>query len=78
MFSVQDMGTGPESVSATSGRIVRVVQSFYQVNINSTLVTEQLVAAFSSQISQLTSQPLSPEAQLHWNQQLQDMQLQNR
>nr|XP_040057060.1 ATP-binding cassette sub-family A member 12 [Gasterosteus aculeatus aculeatus] len=77
-MNMSDMGTGPESVSATSGRIVRVVQSFYQVNINSTLVTEQLVAAFSSQISQLTSQPLSPEAQLHWNQQLQDMQLQNR
>lgn len=78
MFPVQHMGVGPMTVNATSARIVRTVQSLYQVSINSTLVTEQLIAAFFSQLSKLASQPLSPEAQLHWYKQLQDMQLQNR
>ncbi|KAL6100670.1 abca12 [Pungitius sinensis] len=77
-MNISDMGAGPLSVSAASAGILRIVQSFYQVNINNTLVTEQLIATFSSQLSQLRSQPLSPEAQLHWYQQLQEMQLQNR
>lgn len=66
------------TVSAAAARIVRTVQSLYQVNINSTLVTGKLISAFFSQLSQLAGRPLSPEAQLHWYKQLQDMQLQNR
>ncbi|KAM8855240.1 uncharacterized protein abca12 [Spinachia spinachia] len=76
-MNVSDMGAGPMSASAASARIVGIVQSLYQANVNRTLVTEQLIADFSSQISELTSQPLSPEAQHHWYQQLQDVQLQN-
>lgn len=66
------------TVNATAARIVRAVQSYYQVSMNHTLVTQQLIMAFSSQLSMLAGQPLSPEAQLHWYNQLQHMQLQNR
>ncbi|XP_040913792.1 ATP-binding cassette sub-family A member 12 [Toxotes jaculatrix] len=71
------MGVGPMTVSATAARIVKAIQSLYQVDVNQTRVTEQLIVAFSSQFSMLAGQPLSPEAQLYWYKQLQDMQLQN-
>nr|XP_046260291.1 glucosylceramide transporter ABCA12 [Scatophagus argus] len=71
------MGVGPMTVNATAARIVEAVQSLYQVSINHTLVTQQLIMTFSSQLYVLTGQPLSPEAQLHWYSQLQNMQLQN-
>ncbi|XP_078117794.1 uncharacterized protein abca12 isoform X3 [Sander vitreus] len=73
----QHIGVGPMTVSTTAARIVMAVQSLYQVNINSTLATEQLSISFFSQLSQLAGQPLSPEAQLYWYKQLQDMQWQN-
>ncbi|XP_042350102.1 glucosylceramide transporter ABCA12 [Plectropomus leopardus] len=76
-MNMSHMGVGPMTVSATAARIVRSIQSLYQVNINSTLVTAQLIEAFFSQLSELAGQPLSPEAQLHWYNQLQDMQMQN-
>lgn len=78
MLSVQHMDVGPMTVSATAARIVKTVQSLYQVSVNQTLVTEQLITAFCSQFSTLAGQPLSPEAKLYWYKQLQDMQLQNR
>ncbi len=78
MLSLQHMGVGPMTVSATAARIVKTVRSLYQVSINRTLVTEQLIMAFSRQLSMLVGQPLSPEAELYWYKQLQDMQLQNR
>ncbi|XP_044222425.1 glucosylceramide transporter ABCA12 [Thunnus albacares] len=68
---------GPMTASAAAAKIVKSVQSLYQAYINRTLVTEQLIMAFSSQFTALAGQPLSPEAQLHWYMQLQDMQLQN-
>uniref|UniRef100_A0A8C3AW17 ATP binding cassette subfamily A member 12 n=1 Tax=Cyclopterus lumpus TaxID=8103 RepID=A0A8C3AW17_CYCLU len=77
-MNTSHMGVGPMTVNATSARIVRTVQSLYQVNMNSTVVAEQLIANFVSQLSKLASQPLSHEAQLHWYKQFQDMQLQNR
>ncbi|XP_068590097.1 glucosylceramide transporter ABCA12 [Cebidichthys violaceus] len=73
-MNMSHMGVGPMTVSATSARIVRTVQSLYQVNINSTLVAEQLFTALYSQLSKLAGQPLSPEAQLHWYKQRQDIQ----
>ncbi|XP_034416854.1 ATP-binding cassette sub-family A member 12 isoform X2 [Cyclopterus lumpus] len=76
-MNTSHMGVGPMTVNATSARIVRTVQSLYQVNMNSTVVAEQLIANFVSQLSKLASQPLSHEAQLHWYKQFQDMQLQN-
>lgn len=78
ILSIQHMGVGPMAVSDAAARIVSTVQSLYQVSVNQTLVTEQLIRAFSNQLSMLASQPLSPEAQLYLNKQLQDMQLQNR
>lgn len=78
MLSVQHMGVGPMTVNATADRIVKAVQFLYQASMNRTLVALQLFMNFSSQFSNLTGQPLSPEAQLHWYQQLQNVQLQNR
>nr|XP_054603018.1 glucosylceramide transporter ABCA12 isoform X2 [Nothobranchius furzeri] len=65
------------SASATADRIVETMQSLYEVGINQTLVIQQFITAVSSQISGLTGLPLSPEAQLYWSMQLQDMQLQH-
>lgn len=76
-LNMNHMSVGPMTVNATAARIVRAVQSYYQVSMNHTLVTQQLIMAFSSQLSMLAGQPLSPEAQLHWYNQLQQMQLQN-
>ncbi|XP_040004739.1 ATP-binding cassette sub-family A member 12 [Xiphias gladius] len=76
-LNMSHMDVGPMTVSATAARIVKTVQSLYQVSVNQTLVTEQLITAFCSQFSTLAGQPLSPEAKLYWYKQLQDMQLQN-
>lgn len=78
MLSVQHMGVGPTTVNAMAERIVKTIQFLYQANMNHTLVAQQLFMNLSSQFSNLTGQPLSPEAQLHWHQQLQNIQLQNR
>uniref|UniRef100_A0A3Q1H078 ABC transporter domain-containing protein n=1 Tax=Anabas testudineus TaxID=64144 RepID=A0A3Q1H078_ANATE len=77
-LNTSHMGVGPMTVSDAAARIVSSVQCLYQVNVNRTLVTEQLIWAFSNHLSMLASEPLSPEAQLYWNNQLQDMQWQNR
>lgn len=66
------------TVSAIAARIVKAVQSLYEVNNNHTLVIEQFITAFYSKLSVLGDQPLSHNAQLHWYKQLQAMQLQNR
>uniref|UniRef100_A0A7N6BK81 ABC transporter domain-containing protein n=1 Tax=Anabas testudineus TaxID=64144 RepID=A0A7N6BK81_ANATE len=76
-LNTSHMGVGPMTVSDAAARIVSSVQCLYQVNVNRTLVTEQLIWAFSNHLSMLASEPLSPEAQLYWNNQLQDMQWQN-
>uniref|UniRef100_A0A7N9AV98 ATP-binding cassette, sub-family A (ABC1), member 12 n=1 Tax=Mastacembelus armatus TaxID=205130 RepID=A0A7N9AV98_9TELE len=63
----------PLGGSATAARIVTTIESLYQVIVNQTLVIDQLVKAFSNQLSVLTGQPLTPEAQLYWHKQLQDL-----
>lgn len=78
MFSVQHMGVGPMTVSATAARIVKSVQSLYHANMNSSIVSQQLIMVIVSQLSGLTGQSLSPEAELYWYKQLQDVQLLNR
>uniref|UniRef100_A0A3Q1F1V9 ATP-binding cassette, sub-family A (ABC1), member 12 n=1 Tax=Acanthochromis polyacanthus TaxID=80966 RepID=A0A3Q1F1V9_9TELE len=64
--------------NSTAARIVKAVRSLYQVSINHTVVIEKFMMTFSKQLSMLTSQPLSPEAELYLYKQLQDMELQNR
>lgn len=75
---VQHTDMGSISANATAARIVKTVQSLYHVNINQSAVIEQFIYTFSSQLDMLAGQPLSPEAQLYWYWQLQNMQLQNR
>ncbi|XP_073329250.1 uncharacterized protein abca12 [Pagrus major] len=76
-MNMSHMGVRPMTVNATAARIVKTVQSLYQVNINNTLMTEQFIMAFCSQLTKLTGQPLNPEAQHRWLKQLQAMQLQH-
>lgn len=78
MLSVQQEGVGPMTVNATAARIVKILQSFYQANVNRTYVTERLIMTFSSQCSILLGQPLTPQAQLHWYNQLQSLYLETR
>uniref|UniRef100_A0A3P8QCK2 ABC transporter domain-containing protein n=1 Tax=Astatotilapia calliptera TaxID=8154 RepID=A0A3P8QCK2_ASTCA len=68
---------GPTNVSDTAARIVETVKSLYQVNTNNVIVINQFVMNFSNHISMLVEQSMSPEEQLYWQNQLQDMQLQN-
>uniref|UniRef100_A0A3Q3MYZ7 ATP-binding cassette, sub-family A (ABC1), member 12 n=2 Tax=Mastacembelus armatus TaxID=205130 RepID=A0A3Q3MYZ7_9TELE len=75
--NMHDMDVEAMTVKATAARIVTTIESLYQVIVNQTLVIDQLVKAFSNQLSVLTGQPLTPEAQLYWHKQLQDLQLQN-
>ena len=72
------MGVGRMEVNATAARMAETMQALYHVIVNQSLVTEQLISAFSKQLGMLAGRPLSPEAQLYWNRQLQDVQLQNR
>lgn len=75
--SLQQMMMGPAGVRDTAERIVEAAQSLYQVNINRTLVVNQFITNVSARLSVLAGQSVSPEAQLHWLQQLQDIQLQD-
>ncbi|XP_074551456.1 uncharacterized protein LOC141808680 [Halichoeres trimaculatus] len=76
-MNMSHIGARPMMVNATAARIVRTLQSVYQVSINRTFVARKLIMAFSNQLSMLTGHPLSPEAQKHWIKQLQEMELQN-
>ncbi|KAK2839662.1 hypothetical protein Q5P01_013402 [Channa striata] len=76
-LNITHTGAGPVTVKATAVRIVNTLQSVYQAGVNQTLVTEKLIWAFANQLTVLASQPLSPEAELYWKNQLQDMQLDN-
>ncbi|XP_010792461.1 uncharacterized protein [Notothenia coriiceps] len=76
-MNTSHMGVGPMTVSATAARIVKSVQSLYHANMNSSIVSQQLIMVIVSQLSGLTGQSLSPEAELYWYKQLQDVQLLN-
>lgn len=78
MLPVQHMGVGPMDQNATAARMVEALRALYRVSLNQYHAVEQLVTNISSQLFLLTGQPVSQEAQLHWVQQLQKLQLQNR
>ncbi|XP_034059961.1 ATP-binding cassette sub-family A member 12 [Gymnodraco acuticeps] len=77
LMNTSHMGVGPMTVSATAARIVKSVQSLYHANMNSSIVSQQLIMVIVSQLSGFTGQSLSPEAELYWYKQLQDVQLLN-
>ncbi|XP_041662328.1 ATP-binding cassette sub-family A member 12 [Cheilinus undulatus] len=76
-LNMSHMNMGPMTVDATAERIVKTLQSIYQVSLNRSYVAQDLIMAFSSHLSMLTGRPLSAEAQLHWLKQLQKMQMLN-
>lgn len=78
MLSEQHMGVGPMALNATAARMVDALEAVYRIILNQSHIIEQLVMNISTQFFLLSGQPLSHEAQLHWVQQLQRLQLQNR
>lgn len=78
MLPEQHMGVGPMALNATAARMVGALQAVYRVSLDQSLAMEHLIMNISSQFFLLSGQPLSQEAQLHWIQQLQMLQLQNR
>lgn len=78
MPTEQHMGVEPMALNATAAMIVNAVRSIYQVSLIQDQAVEQLVMNISSQFVLLSGRPLSHEALLHWFQQLQKLQLQNR
>lgn len=78
MSPEQHMGVGTMALNATAARMVEALRAVYQVSLSQSHALEQLVMNISSQFFLLSGQPLSHEAQLHWVQQLQMLQLQNR
>lgn len=75
---VQLMPTGSMSANGAADRIVKTVQSLYEVSMNRSLATELFIMAVSDQLSVLGGQSLSAEAQSQWWSQLQGMEMQNR
>ncbi|KAG7503728.1 ATP-binding cassette sub-family A member 12 [Solea senegalensis] len=71
------MGVEPMTANATAARIVKIIWSMYQVTLNQTHVTEELIMAVSDRLSILAGWPLNPEVQHYWYKQLQGVQLQN-
>lgn len=78
VLPAQHMGVGPETVDAAAARIVKSIRSLYQVELNNTHITTELVTAVSMQLSSLTGQELRPEALHHLLRELEKMQLQDR
>ncbi|KAM6978364.1 uncharacterized protein abca12 [Tautogolabrus adspersus] len=76
-LNMSHMNMGAMTVDTTAERIVETLQLVYQVSLNRTHVAQTLIMTFSSHLSMLTGRPLSPEAELHWYNQLQDLQLLN-
>ncbi|XP_076025938.1 uncharacterized protein abca12 [Genypterus blacodes] len=76
-LNISHIDVGPATLNATAERIVRTLRSLYEVYINRTYVTEQLIMAFAHQLSNLGGQQLSHEAQLHWHMQLQQQEKQD-
>ncbi|XP_036065527.1 uncharacterized protein abca12 isoform X2 [Oryzias melastigma] len=72
------MPTGSMSANGAADRIVKTVQSLYEVSMNRSLATELFIMAVSDQLSVLGGQSLSAEAQSQWWSQLQGMEMQNR
>ncbi|XP_068602787.1 glucosylceramide transporter ABCA12 [Brachionichthys hirsutus] len=68
---------GPVTANATVARVVSMVHTVFQITINSTRVTQQLVMSFSNEVNVLTGWPLSPEAQLCFTNMIQHILLQN-
>ncbi|KAK0132263.1 ATP-binding cassette sub-family A member 12 [Merluccius polli] len=62
------------AANATAARLTKILHSLYNAFINNSRVSEQLITALCTELSNL--QPLSPEVQAQWYQHLQDMLLQ--
>ncbi|CAN9497876.1 unnamed protein product [Ophioblennius macclurei] len=76
-LNMSHVDEGPTSVNATADRIVEIARCLYEADVNQTLLMEQLFMTLYGQISSLADNPLSPEAEQHFYDSLQNMQLQN-
>ncbi|KAF7662181.1 hypothetical protein LDENG_00244240 [Lucifuga dentata] len=76
-MNMSHVNVEPMNVSATAHRIVGIVWTLHEVNTIYRDVTQHLIMSLSSQLSHLAGWSLSPEAQLQWHKQLQQLQVQN-
>ncbi|XP_064800500.1 uncharacterized protein abca12 isoform X2 [Oncorhynchus masou masou] len=61
------MGHGTVSVDTTATMMVAALRSFYWVQVNRTIVTEQLGTMLSNTLCQLRGLNMTTEDQAHWN-----------
>ncbi|XP_041700647.2 glucosylceramide transporter ABCA12 isoform X2 [Coregonus clupeaformis] len=69
------MGHGTGSVDTTAAVIVAALRSFYWVQVNRTIVTEQLGAMLFNTLYHLQGLNMTAEDQAHWNAQFLQLQL---
>lgn len=72
------MGHGTVSVDTTAAMMVAALRSFYWVQVNRTIVTEQLGTMLFNTLYQLQGLNMTTEDQAHWNTQFLQLQLSQR
>ncbi|XP_051937575.1 glucosylceramide transporter ABCA12 [Hippocampus zosterae] len=76
-LNMSHMDLEPITAAVAAARIVNATKSLYQVDRYQAHVMEQIITNVSSLFLELLGHPLSHSALLHWQNQLQDMQLKN-
>lgn len=69
------MGHGTVSMDTTAAMMVAALRSFYWVQVNRTIATEQLGAMLFNTLYQLQGLNMTAEDQAHWNTQFLQLQL---
>jgi hypothetical protein len=80
VFSSQGMGMGygTVSVDTAAAMMVAALRSFYWVQVNRTIVTEQLGTMLFNTLYQLQGLNMTTEDQAHWNTPFLQLQLSQR
>lgn len=78
MSPVQHLDTNPLNLTEATDRIVKTVQSLYNVNINHAFVVEQFVFSFSDLPFGTANQTVDTEMLMPLLKQFWDMQVQSR
>lgn len=78
MSFMQHPEINPFNLTVETDKIIKAVQSLYNVNINQAFVVEHFVKSFSNLNFGTTNQTVDTEMLMHLLQQFQDMQVQSR
>ncbi|XP_053732917.1 glucosylceramide transporter ABCA12 [Synchiropus splendidus] len=72
-LGMKNMDEKPMTAGRMASTIVNGLHSLYQVNMNRSALSERFIAAVSFELSTLMGKPMSPSAQRHLYEQLQEM-----